>query len=80
MDFDSPIENTQLTISPALLSEEALHHLAREFLLREQGQENWSNDLDLEISRVVASIQRGEFLITYDALTESVGIKDQRRV
>lgn len=65
-----------LIIDPSLLKPDTLEHLAKEFILREATQDGGHNvDLDAEIPKVVARIRRGDCLVTFDPVTESVGVR-----
>lgn len=64
-----------IVVDPALLQPETLEHLAKEFILREAGQDAAHNvDLATEIPKVLKRLRRGECILTFDPATESVGV------
>ncbi|MCX6125215.1 MAG: YheU family protein [Proteobacteria bacterium] len=68
-----------LFIEHSLLQPETLNQLAREFILREYANDSCADhDLDAAVGRAIKRIVRGEYLITFDPETESVGILDGR--
>lgn len=59
------------------LAPETLEHLAREILLREMDHNHAGDDDDVLAKRVaglVGRIKRGEFVLTFDPASESVGV------
>jgi hypothetical protein len=78
-DDDVPVRRvegaTGVVVDPAQLSEAALWNLAREFLLREIGNDApEASTEDARIARIVAALRRREYLITFDPETSSVGV------
>ena len=68
-----------LFIEHSMLQPETLDQLAREFILREYANDGWvDHDLDLAVAKAIKRIERGEYLITFDPETESVGIIDRK--
>ena len=66
-------------IEHSMLQPETLDQLAREFILREYANDGWvDHDLDLAVAKAIKRIERGEYLITFDPETESVGIIDRK--
>ena len=59
------------------LAPETLEHLAREVLLREMDHNHASDDdavLAKRVAGLLGRIKRGEFILTFDPASESVGV------
>lgn len=80
MEIDQPPPAptiSYLIIDPATLKIETVASLVKEFVLREQANDA-AFDLDEAVVKAQTLIKKGSLLITFDPLTESVGIIDSR--
>ena len=72
IDEDS---SQQIIVDPSSLQPETLRQLAKEFVIREVANDaSFPNTSDATIDRIVASLKKGTYLITFDQSTETVGV------
>lgn len=73
-----PPQTPYVIVDPKALQDETLASLAKEFVLREQGNDDGSGfDLEAAIERAQNLIKKGTLLITFDPETDSVGVIDR---
>lgn len=66
-------------VEPSSLRPETLANLAKEFVLREQGEDGGGGfNLEAAITRAQLLIKKGTLLITFDPETQSVGVIDRQ--
>ena len=74
LDLQFDLDRNFIKIDANRLSNETLLNLAREFVLRETGQEHAQiTDIEHSSTMAVSKMKSGSIVITYDSRTETVG-------